>query len=174
VAPTRALLDRLNVHTLTGYDVRGQVLALVAHHLKPGLLYDNRDDVSDGAIHRLAGKCEPELLYRVARADCLGRAGQFEPLAMDWFIKRVRELDAHRLPVPILRGRDLLAVGMLPGPALGRVLRAVYERQLDGNIASHASALDAARALWRREELSRTEGTPGAPNAGGIDSAQRG
>ena len=174
VAPTRALLDRLNVHTLTGYDVRGQVLALVAHHLKPGLLYDNRADVSDGAIRRLAGKCEPELLYRVACADCLGRTGRFETRSMDWFIGRVRELDAHRLPAPILHGRDLLAIGMVPGPALGRVLRAVYEKQLDGDIDNHASALDAARELWRREEDSRAGKTPGTPNAGGIDSSQRG
>ena len=51
-----------------------QVLALVAHHLKPGELYKERERVSDGAIRRLARKCEPALLYRVARADCLGRA----------------------------------------------------------------------------------------------------
>jgi len=169
VAPTRALLDRLNVHSLAGYDVRGQVLGLVAHHLKPGLLYDNRDDVSDGAIRRLAGKCEPDLLYRVARADCLGRAGQFEPLAMDWFITRVRELDAHRLPAPILHGRDLLAIGMAPGPGLGRVLRAVYEQQLDGKISAHADAVAAARALWEQE---RQPSGAGAPHPDGVDSSQ--
>ena len=36
VAPATAFLDRLKVHTLDGYDVRGQVLGMVAHHLKPG------------------------------------------------------------------------------------------------------------------------------------------
>ena len=36
VAPTTRLLDRLKVHTMDGYDVRGQVVGLVAHHLKPG------------------------------------------------------------------------------------------------------------------------------------------
>ena len=104
--PTTALLDRWNVHTLLGYDVRSQVLALVAHHLKPGLLYDDRDRVSDGAIRRLARKVEPDLLYRVAKADCLGRRpGAFEPVAMEWFRERVRELDvAVRPPEPILQG----------------------------------------------------------------------
>ena len=65
--PTTALLDRWNVFTRQGYDVRAQVLALVAQHLKPGQLYDDRERVSDGAIRRLARKCEPDLLYRVAR-----------------------------------------------------------------------------------------------------------
>ena len=90
LAPTESLLDRWNVHTLLGYDVRGQVLALVGNHLKPGQLYDDRERVGDGAIRRLAGRCEPVLLYKVARADCLGRTGDFRPVAMDWFLERVR------------------------------------------------------------------------------------
>lgn len=153
--PTMALLDRWNVHTLLGYDLRGQVLALVAQHLKPGQLYDERARVSDGAIRRLAGKCEADLLYRVARADCLGRRpGRFEPLAMDWFRERVRALDvAARPPEPLLKGRDVLALGVPPGPEVGRVVRAVYERQLDGAFSN----LDEARAEARRI-LSSTPG----------------
>ncbi len=140
--PTLSLLDRWNVHTLLGYDVRAQTLALVAHHLKPGQLYDERERVSDGAIRRLARKCEPDLLYRVAKADCLGRRpGVFEPVAMEWFRERVRQLNvAVRAPEPILRGRDLLAVGLAPGPELGRILGAVYERQLDGAVTTLAEA----------------------------------
>ena len=146
--PTRALLDRWNVQTLLGYDVREQVLGLVAHHLKPGLLYDERDRVGDGAIRRLAGKVEPDLLYRVAKADCLGRRpGVFEPEAMDWFRERVRQLDvAVRPPEAILQGRDLIALGVAPGPAVGRILRAVYEKQLDGAVTT----LEEARAEARR------------------------
>jgi tRNA nucleotidyltransferase (CCA-adding enzyme) len=148
LAPTSALLDRWNVHTLLGYDVRAQVLALVAHHLKPGQLYDERERVGDGAIRRLARRCEPDLLYRVAKADCLGRRpGTFEPVAMEWFRERVRELDvALRPPEPLLRGRDVLALGVAPGPEVGRVLQAVYERQLDGAVRT----LDEARAEARR------------------------
>ncbi len=147
--PTRSVLDRWNVHTLLGYDVREQVLGLVAHHLKPGQLYDERDRVGDGAIRRLARKCEPDLLYRVAKADCLGRRpGTFEPVAMEWFIERVRQLDvAVRPPEPILRGRDLVALGVPPGPELGRVLRAVYERQLDGAVTTPEEAREEARRI---------------------------
>jgi tRNA nucleotidyltransferase (CCA-adding enzyme) len=146
--PTESLLDRWNVHTRQGYDVRGQVLALVAQHLKPGQLYDERERVSDGAIRRLARKCEAGLLYRVAKADCLGRRpGRFEPVAMEWFKERVEALDvAVRPPEPLLKGRDLVALGVPPGPEIGRVLRAVYEQQLDGGVTS----VEEARALARR------------------------
>jgi tRNA nucleotidyltransferase (CCA-adding enzyme) len=148
--PTAALLDRWNVFTRQGYDVRAQVLALVAQHLKPGQLYDDRERVSDGAIRRLARKCEPDLLYRVARADCLGRRpGRFEPVAMEWFRERVRVLNvAVRPPEPLLKGRDLLELGLQPGPLVGEVLRAVYEKQLDGTVTTLEEARgEAARHL---------------------------
>lgn len=148
VAPATSLLDRWNVHTLSGYDLRAQVLALVAQHLKPGQLYDDRARVSDGAIRRLARKCEPDLLARVARADCLGRTGDFQPVAMDWFLERVRALQVERQPpAPLLLGRDLLALGLKPGPAVGRLLQALYERQLDGALPDREAALAEARRL---------------------------
>ena len=160
--PTTSLLDRWNVHTRHGYDVRGQVRALVAQHLKPGQLYDDRERVSDGAIRRLARRCEADLLYRVARADCLGRRpGRFEPVAMEWFRERVRELDvAARPPEPLLRGRDLLELGLEPGPRLGELLREVYEKQLDGAVTS----LDEARALAARR-VQETRAASGAPSS---------
>jgi len=54
VAPATALLDRLNVHSIDGYDVRKQVLGITAQHLKPGSWYKVRDQVGDGAFRRLA------------------------------------------------------------------------------------------------------------------------
>jgi len=147
--PTTSLLDRWSVHTRLGYDVRAQVSALVAHHLKPGELYKERARVSEGAIRRLARKCEPDLLYRVARADCRGRRpGLFEPVAMEWFREKVRELDvAVKPPAPLLRGRELLELGMIPAPAVGRILHAVYERQLDGAITTIEEAREEAKRL---------------------------
>jgi tRNA nucleotidyltransferase (CCA-adding enzyme) len=148
--PTTSLLDRWNVFTRQGYDVRAQVLALVAQHLKPGQLYDDRERVSDGAIRRLARKCEPDLLYRVARADCVGRRpGRFEPVAMEWFLERVRALDvAQRPPEPLLKGRDLLELGLAPGPRVGELLREVYEKQLDGTVSTPEDArAEAARRI---------------------------
>jgi len=150
--PTLSLLERWNVHTLLGYDVRAQVLGLVGNHLKPGQLYDDRERVSDGAVRRLARRCEPALLYRVARADCLGRTGDFPPVAMEWFLERVRALDvAERPPEPLLRGREVVALGVPPGPEVGRIVRAVYESQLDGAVTTLEEARqEAARLLGAR------------------------
>ncbi|HET8947490.1 MAG TPA: HD domain-containing protein [Candidatus Polarisedimenticolia bacterium] len=149
LAPTEALLDRLKVHTLDGYDVRSQVLALVGSHLSPSHLFKNRDKVGDGAFRRLARRLEPELLYRVSRADCLGRSpGVFATDAQEWFIEKVRALGVEEKPPrPILMGRHLLELGLRPGPEIGRITRAIYEMQLDGRVSDLDGALAAAREM---------------------------
>ncbi len=149
VAPAAAFLDRLNVHSFDGKDVRGQVLGLVAHHLKPGMLYKVRDELTDGAFRRLAQKANLELLARVAKSDCLGRTGAFDCTAMDWFLERARELGVDRSPPkPLLLGRHLLDLGMTPGPEMGALLKAIYEKQLDGEITTTEEGIAlAARML---------------------------
>jgi tRNA nucleotidyltransferase (CCA-adding enzyme) len=149
VAPAAAFLDRLNVHSMDGYDVRRQVLGVVAQHLKPGSWFKVRDQVGDGAFRRLAHKVDLELLARVAKADCLGREpGRFDCSAMDWFIERARALGVeHRPPAPLLLGRHVLALGLTPGPRVGEILKAVYELQMDGRVKDLDEAVAAARQM---------------------------
>ncbi|MBI3491571.1 MAG: CCA tRNA nucleotidyltransferase [Acidobacteria bacterium] len=149
VAPATMLLDRLNVRSIDGYDVRKQVLGLTAQHLKPGMWFKVKDEVGDGAFRRLAAKVDLELLARLAKADCLGREpGHFNCEAMDWFLDRARSLGVqHRPPAPILLGRHVLALGLKPGPRVGEIVKAVYELQLDGKVTSVDEAIAAAKQL---------------------------
>ena len=148
VAPATAVLDRLNVHTIDGYDVRRHVLGIVAHHLKPGMFRQSPTPVSDGAFRRLAQKVDLELLARLAKSDCLGRTGRFDCSAMDWFLERARELGVqHAPPAPLVMGRHLLALGLTPGPRIGAVLRQIYERQLDGTITTVEDGIALAKEI---------------------------
>jgi tRNA nucleotidyltransferase (CCA-adding enzyme) len=146
VPPTIAFLDRLNVHTIGDVDTRAQVLGLVQYHLAPGMWHKASSPVSDGAFRRLALKVDLDLLARLARADCQGRTGAFDCSAMDWFEERARALGVeHQAPDPILLGRHVLAMGLTPGPAVGQVLKAVYEKQLDGTVTTLDEAIEAAK-----------------------------
>jgi tRNA nucleotidyltransferase (CCA-adding enzyme) len=148
VAPAGTLLDRLNINSIDGYDVRRQVLGIVAHHLKPGMFRQSPTPVSDGAFRRLAQKVDLELLARVAKSDCLGRGGGFDCSAMDWFLDRARELGVqHAPPEPIVKGRHILALGVAPGPRVGEILKQIYERQLDGTVTTLDDGLALAREL---------------------------
>jgi tRNA nucleotidyltransferase (CCA-adding enzyme) len=104
--------------------------------------------VGDGAFRRLAQKVDLELLARLAKSDCLGRTGPFDCSAMEWFLERARTLGVeHRPPAPLLLGRHLIPLGVRPGPAMGRLLQQVYERQLDGQVTTLEEALAIARDL---------------------------
>lgn len=150
-----AILDRLNVRTLDNFDVRAQVLGITAEHLRPSAFYKQKDTVTDGAFRRLAQKVDLELLVRFARADCHGRAGTFDCSAMDWFIERARSLGVeHKPPAPILLGRHLLDLGVAPGPRMGEILRAVYELQLDGTVATLEGATHEAKRVLQEGKRS--------------------
>ena len=155
VEPTLTFLDRLGIFTLNGYDVRNQIVQLVRYHLKPGEYYKAKNPVGDGAFRRLARKVEPDLLYRVAKADSLGRNPDWLPRekrfgseAQEWFIEKVRELQIeNKAPSPILMGRHLIEMGLEPGPEFKRVLDAVYEMQLDGKVTNVEEARAAAQVV---------------------------
>lgn len=155
VEPTISFLNTLGIYTLDGYDVRSQIVQLVRYHLLPGMFYKNPP--GDGAFRRLARKVEPDLLYRVSKADSLGRNPEwlpkekhFDAAAQEWFIERVRELNIEKeAPRPILMGRHLIELGLKPSAEFKRILEAVYEKQLDGKIQTLDEAFDEARNLLR-------------------------
>jgi tRNA nucleotidyltransferase (CCA-adding enzyme) len=161
VDPATRFLDRINVHTMDGYDVRRQVISLVREHLKPGEFYKKRDEVGEGAFRRLARRCELDLLYRVAKADSLGRNADWVPRekwygaeAQEWFLQRVKDLHVERRPPdPLLLGRHLLELGVQPGPRMGQLTRAVYEMQLDGRVRTLEQAIGEARKLVEEKSV---------------------
>ncbi|MDQ3131674.1 MAG: HD domain-containing protein [Acidobacteriota bacterium] len=153
VEPTNSFLDKLGIFTLDGYDVRGQIIQIVRYHLTPGMLYKSQP--GDGAFRRLARKVETDLLYRVAKADSLGRNPEWLPQekwfkaeAQEWFIERVRELNIeNEAPKPLLMGRHLIELGLKPSAEFKRILDAVYEKQLDGQITDLDEAITEAKSL---------------------------
>jgi tRNA nucleotidyltransferase/poly(A) polymerase len=80
-------------------------------------------------------------LLALARMDALASHGDLS--AYQFCVDVRRQLgDEPAAPPPLLRGRDLLALGYPPGPLFSEILHAVEERQLEGELAS----ADAARA----------------------------
>lgn len=125
--------------------------ALVREHLRPGQLHLARERVGDAAIRRLATRVDLRALVRVAWADAAGRRMLLDepwpPSA--WLLERAAALGVRdAAPRPLLQGRDLLALGLAPGPRVGELLRAAYELQLEGGLAGREAAL-----AWLRAQL---------------------
>ena len=83
------------------------------------------------------------------RVDC---ASSHRMLDNYEFLLRKREEFANEpiIPPPLVRGDDLIALGLKPGPKFGEILEAVETRQLEGILRSREEALE-----WvKREHLS--------------------
>src|SRR5947208_10265271 len=83
------------------------------------------------------------------RVDCQGShrmLGNYE------FLLRKREEFAKEpiIPPPLVRGDDLIALGLKPGPKFGEILEAIETRRLEGNLRSREEALD-----WLKRECAR-------------------
>lgn len=131
-----------------------KVTVLVREHLRPAMLYNDREKVTPGAIRRLALRVSiPELLL-VAEADHFGRttddALRREFPAKQWLLDQASKLDVRdEKPKPFLKGRHLLQLGMRPGPQMGKVLEEAFALQLDGAIISFEEA-----KAWASQRLS--------------------
>ncbi len=82
------------------------------------------------------------------RVDC---ASSHQMMDNYEFLLRKREEFANEpiIPPPLVRGDDLIALGMKPGPKFGEILEAVETLQLEGVLKDREEALD-----WVKREYS--------------------
>lgn len=138
VEPTISFLERLTNEE----KLLKEVPPLVRFHMRPFSMW--RDKSSDSAIRRLAAKVvRIDRLVRVAAADDLGRPPYpSSPEHLQWLADQARRLEVESAaPFPIVRGRDLIALGMKPSVEFGKILSALYEAQLDGKFSTLEEAI---------------------------------
>jgi poly(A) polymerase len=104
-----------------------------------------------------------DLELELHRLDCLGSHGDLE--IHDLLHAERATLDGQAaLQAPLLRGQDLIDLGLPPGPAFGPILREAHERQLQDELRTRAEA-----RAWAAQRLTRTpkpETRPGAEPTG--------
>jgi poly(A) polymerase len=85
------------------------------------------------------------------RVDCESSHGMMDNYE---FLRRKREEFANEpiIPPPLVRGDDLIALGLKPGPRFGEILEAVETRQLEGTLTSREEALE-----WVKSEFLATD-----------------
>jgi poly(A) polymerase len=120
-----------------------RVAFLVRDHLR--LLHAPEMRLS--TLKRFLGQDGIEELLELARIDAL--ASNKDLTYYEFCKQKLSELGAERIkPAPLVRGRDLLEMGFVPGPQFSRILAAVGEAQLDGALATRDQAL-----AWVREQF---------------------
>lgn len=127
------------------------ITALVNDHLKPHQLYAKRNEVTDGALRRLACRVNIDRLILVAKADFLGRTtpdalSGHDPSVVWLKEKMTAVLGEDLAPRPILLGRHLIALGEKPSAHFSTILRAAFDAQLDGAFTDEQGAIAWAKS----------------------------
>jgi poly(A) polymerase len=136
-----------------------QVRVMVRHHMRPNQMTRDISAMPTArAVYRyvaIAGQCAPELaLFCVA--DGMGKGGPATLLADAQRRAAIAAMLIARYydqfspvvaPQPLLSGRDVIALGVAPGPQIGRILSEVREAQMVGEIITRRDALQLAQSL---------------------------
>ena len=98
------------------------------------------------------------LLALLDTADQSARGGGVPPESLSesgqWLLERIQRDNLNRESVkPLVMGRDLLAWDLLPGPNMGKILKALYEHQMEGRFTDRESALLFARDYLRERGI---------------------
>lgn len=82
------------------------------------------------------------------RVDCASSHRMMENYE---FLQQKKEEFANEpiIPPPLVRGDDLIALGLKPGPRFGEILEAVETRQLEGALRDRQEALEWVRAEFQ-------------------------
>ena len=127
----RRILERLRYPK----ELVERVEWLVAQHMR----FKDALKMSDATFKRFVRQPGFETLLELYRIDLAASGRSMENY--EAVRARLASIPAEALhPPPLLRGRDLVAMGYAPGPAFSRALKALEEEQLAGRVRTREEA----------------------------------
>ncbi len=159
--------ERFSAHlareNLTGFalgkDFIRRLSRLIENHLRPLML--NPDNAKEKSLRRLVFDLEADLdlLLLHALADLEATRGRNPGprretlIKMSRRLKEIYQLERANFIRPLISGKDLIALGIEPGPAIGIIIKLIHQKQLNGTINSQTEALAEARLLVAEKEI---------------------
>ncbi len=120
-----------------------EIVTAVLNHMQ----FKDVKQMRKATLRRMLLRPTFPLELELHRLDCLGSNGDLEHY--DFCVAQREALNAQpAIRPPLLNGKDLIALGVKPGPALGALLEEIRDKQL----AEELKTAQAARA-WVRQKL---------------------
>ncbi|MBV9391303.1 MAG: CCA tRNA nucleotidyltransferase [Verrucomicrobia bacterium] len=121
-------------------------IQLVVEAVRQHMVFKDVQQMRPARLKRFMARPTFELELELHRVDCMASHGDIENHT---FLSNKKKEFAHQplIPEPLLRGDDLLALGLDPGPEIGRLLNAVQTAQLEGEIKTRKEALELVRSV---------------------------
>lgn len=120
-----------------------RVAYLVKNHLKPL----DAPDMRVSTLKRFLREDGIKELLELVRIDALSSSGDLQPY--EFCQRKLKEFTREEIkPIPLFGGRDLIELGLTPGPRFREILIALEEAQLEGRLTSREEAL-----AWVKEHF---------------------
>ncbi len=127
-------------------DTREQVVDLVKNHLR----FIHVQEMRESTLKRFLRKDNFDEHLELHCLDCLASHGDLSQY--DFCRKKLEELTQEQMrPRPLVRGQDLIDLGLEPGPVFSEILGALEDLQLEGHLTNKEESLD-----WVREKYVET------------------
>src|SRR6266699_687111 len=124
---------------LSGDDTQ-QISALVDHHMRLG----QATRMSESTLKKFLRMPHFEEHLALHRADCLASHGSLD--SYEFVQKKLSEIPPEKMRPPrLVSGEDLISAGYSPGPEFRKILDAVENAQLEGDLSSRQAAMEFVR-----------------------------
>ena len=113
-----------------------EIVFAVRHHMQ----FKDVREMRKATLRRLLLRPTYPLELELHRLDCLGSHGRLD----NYHYLQHARTELEQTPAaepPLVRGRDLLELGLAPGPAMGQLLAEIRERQLEDELTTREQAL---------------------------------
>jgi poly(A) polymerase len=142
LAIARQILGRLRFSN----DDTEQILSLVEHHMK----FKDVERMRPATLKRFVRLPRFEQHLALHRLDCLSSHRNLQ--AYQFVTDFIRTTPAEIVrPAKLVTGEDVLGLGYKPGPVVGRILAAVEEAQLNGEVGSKEEAIFFVESKFRKD-----------------------
>jgi putative nucleotidyltransferase with HDIG domain len=119
-----------------------QVVDAVSNHM----VFKDVRQMRPAKLRRFMARPHFGIELELHRIDCAGSHGDLENY--HFLINKESEFAQEPLiPARLVRGDDLIAMGLKPGPRIGELLEAVQTAQLEGEIKTRSEALELLRTM---------------------------
>ena len=121
-----------------------QTEALIEHHMR----FKDAPKMKDSTLKRFLRLPQFDEHLELHRLDCHSSHGSLENY--DYVRERLGQLGEEQIqPARLVTGRDLIALGVQPGPGMGELLDVLEDAQLEGRIQSKEQGIALASELIR-------------------------
>jgi putative nucleotidyltransferase with HDIG domain len=147
---------RFNGHDRVGAEMAEQVMTrlrfarheidVVIEAVRNHMIFKDVQQMRPAKLRRFMARPNFGVELELHRVDCAASHGDMENHR--FLVNKAQEFAREPLiPSPLIRGDDLIALGLEPGPRIGQLLEAIQTAQLEGEVTTRDQAFELLKAL---------------------------